>query len=93
MVTRRGHTNRLMNTRTAARTVPTGRSIISYQDVILEGADIRDSIILPSVTIGKNAKIKNAIVNEGLRVKDGTVLKFDKPTLVDTNYEGVEVNE
>ena len=68
-------------------------SIISYCDVIEENANIQSSIILPYTKIGKNVKLKNAIVNEGVTVKENTVLKFDEPTLVDASYEGVESNE
>ena len=68
-------------------------SIISYCDVIEENADIQSSIILPYTKIGKNVKLKNAIVNERMIVKENTVLKFDEPTLVDMSYEGVESNE
>ena len=68
-------------------------SIISYCDVIGEGSSIHSSIVLPDTVIGKNVKLKNAIINEKVKIKDNMVLRFEEPTLVDTNYEGVEPNE
>ena len=40
-----------------------------------EGTKIKDSVLLPNVTIGKNCKITKAIVNEGVSVKDGSVIE------------------
>ena len=43
-------------------------SILGSGVVIEEGAEIEDSILLPECHIGKNTKIKHAIVNEGAQV-------------------------
>ena len=39
------------------------------------GSKVKDSVLLPNVTIGKNCKITKAIVNEGVTVKDGSVIE------------------
>lgn len=39
------------------------------------GSKIKDSILLPEVHIGKNCRITKAIVNEGVTVKDGSVIE------------------
>ncbi len=39
------------------------------------GSKIKDSVLLPEVHIGKNCKITRAIVNEGVTVKDGSVIE------------------
>ena len=39
------------------------------------GSKIKDSVLLPEVHIGKNCKITKAIVNEGVTVKDGSVIE------------------
>ena len=39
------------------------------------GSKIKDSVLLPNVTIGKNCKITRAIINEGVSVKDGSVIE------------------
>lgn len=44
--------------------------------VIVEtGSKIKDSVLLPNVSIGKNCKITKAIINEGVSVKDGSVIE------------------
>lgn len=44
--------------------------------VIIEGGSkIKDAVLLPNVHIGKNCKITKAIVNEGVSVKDGSVIE------------------
>ena len=39
------------------------------------GSKIKDSVLLPNVKIGKNCKITKAIINEGVSVKDGSVIE------------------
>ena len=63
-------------------------SVISYGVVVDENANIIDSVILPNVKIGRGVTIKNAIVDEGLIIKDDMNLVFDEPTLVDEDYLG-----
>ncbi len=40
-----------------------------------EGSKIKDSVLLPNVTVGKDCKITKAIVNEGVSIKDGSVIE------------------
>lgn len=68
-------------------------SVISYKDYIGRGAVINDSIILPSVYIEEDVKLKYAVVNENLRIKKGSKLVFNKPTLVDSTFKEVEPYE
>ena len=39
------------------------------------GSKIKDSVLLPNVTIGKKCKITKAIINEGVSIKDGSVIE------------------
>ncbi len=51
------------------------RSSLGLSVIIGEGAVIKDSVLLPGAQIGKNCEITKAIVNEGVSVKDGSVIK------------------
>ncbi|MGI6072465.1 MAG: glucose-1-phosphate adenylyltransferase [Lachnospiraceae bacterium] len=51
------------------------RSSLATSVTIGEGSGITDSVLLPGAQIGKNCKITKAIVNEGVSVKDGSVIK------------------
>ncbi|HHW94454.1 MAG TPA: glucose-1-phosphate adenylyltransferase [Mogibacterium sp.] len=51
------------------------QSSLALSVIIGEGSVIKDSVLLPGVQIGKNCKITKAIVNEGVSVKDGSVIK------------------
>ena len=46
-------------------------SIISHSAVVEEGAEVRDSVILPGAYIGKNAKVNFSIVAEKAVIGDG----------------------
>lgn len=58
-------------------------SVVSYKCTIEEGSMIKDSILLPKVKVGKNTKIENAIIDEGVCIKDNQTLIFDTPTIVE----------
>lgn len=45
-------------------------SILGSGAVIGDGAVVEDSIVLPNAIIGRNCRIKNAIVNEGVIMED-----------------------
>ncbi len=45
-------------------------SILGSGAVVGDGTVIEDSIVLPNATIGRNCKIKNAIINEGVVTED-----------------------
>ncbi len=49
-----------------------------FSDVIVEKfSTIKESVILPSVRIGKNCKIKNAIIDKSCVIPDGTAIGYD----------------
>lgn len=58
-------------------------STIGYETIVEEGALIEDSVILPGVRIGKNAHIRNAVVNRNLSIPSGFSFTPSKPTLFD----------
>lgn len=60
-------------------------SVLSFKCKVDKGSKIEDSILLPKVFVGKNVKIKNAIVDEDLVIPDGMELVFDTPTIVDSS--------
>ncbi len=47
-------------------------SILGTGAIVKSGTVVEDSILLPNAIIGRNCKIKNAIVNEGVTVDDNT---------------------
>ncbi len=53
----------------------------AHQSVIFCGveigkySEIKDSIVMPNVRIGRNVHIERAIIGEGAVIKDGTILK------------------
>ena len=49
-------------------------SILASGCVVREGTKVRDSIILPRAEVGKDCVLTRVIVNEGVRIKDGSVL-------------------
>ena len=50
-------------------------SILGSGCRINAGSEVKDSIILPDVTIGENCKITKAIINEGVSIKSGSVIE------------------
>ncbi|SCW28469.1 glucose-1-phosphate adenylyltransferase [Paenibacillus tianmuensis] len=49
-------------------------SVLFYGVQVGEGSVIRDSVIMPNVTIGSNVSIQKAIIGEGTVVEDGCVI-------------------
>ncbi|AEI41419.1 glucose-1-phosphate adenylyltransferase [Paenibacillus mucilaginosus] len=49
-------------------------SVLFYGVQVGEGSLIKDSVIMPNVTIGSNVKIYKAIIGEGTVVEDGAVI-------------------
>jgi glucose-1-phosphate adenylyltransferase len=41
------------------------------------GSSIKDSVILPKVTIGRNCRIRRAIIDKGCVIADGTIIGED----------------
>ncbi|WP_456444650.1 glucose-1-phosphate adenylyltransferase [Thiolapillus sp.] len=50
------------------------RSVIFFATRIENRSIIKDSVILPKVTIGKNCRIQNTIIDKGAYIADGTVI-------------------
>lgn len=55
-----------------------------FSNVIVEKfSTVKESVILPDVRIGKNCKIKNAIIDKSCKIDDGTTIGYDLES--DTN--------
>ncbi len=50
------------------------RSVIFFATRIESYTSIKDSVVLPKVTIGKNCRIQNAIIDKGSLIPDGTII-------------------
>jgi glucose-1-phosphate adenylyltransferase len=53
------------------------RSVIFFATEIERGSYVKDSVILPKVTIGKNCRITRAVIDKACRIEDGTVIGED----------------
>ena len=53
------------------------RSVIFFATEIERGTVIKDSVILPKVSIGKNCRITRAIIDKACRIDDGTIIGED----------------
>lgn len=53
------------------------RSVIFFATEIEQGSVIKDSVILPKVSIGKNCRITRAIVDKACVIEDGTIIGED----------------
>ncbi|WP_082232239.1 glucose-1-phosphate adenylyltransferase [Halobacillus massiliensis] len=54
-------------------------SVVFYGVRVDEGAEVKDSVIMPNVKIGKNAKINRAIISEGSVIEDGAIIGDETP--------------
>ncbi|MGI6689588.1 MAG: glucose-1-phosphate adenylyltransferase [Christensenellales bacterium] len=52
-------------------------SVLSAGVVVAEGAQVTDSVLMPSVTVGKNAVIKRSIIAENAIISEGAVVGGD----------------
>jgi glucose-1-phosphate adenylyltransferase len=43
-----------------------------------EGTEVRRSVVLPEVQIGRSCRIMNAIIDEGCSIPHGTVIGHDR---------------
>ncbi len=57
-------------------------STVAYQTIIEAGSCITDCVILPRVTIGYHASLKNVIVNEDVSIPDNYVCHPNSLTLI-----------
>jgi glucose-1-phosphate adenylyltransferase len=53
------------------------RSAIFFATEIEQGTVVKDSVILPKVSIGKNCRITRAIIDKACRIEDGMVIGED----------------
>ena len=60
------------------------RSTIGYQTIVEAGAVIENAVILPNVRIGRDARLKNVIVNRNVIIPDGYVQEGEKLMLIDS---------
>ena len=50
------------------------RSVIFFASTVDEQSVISDSVILPKVTIGKNCRIRKAVIDKGIAIPDGMII-------------------
>jgi glucose-1-phosphate adenylyltransferase len=73
-------------------------SILSPNIRVGQYSEIYDSILLDNVTIGKNCKIRRAIIDKGVKLSDGTEIGFNlkkdaqKGTVSDTGIVVIPKN-
>jgi len=53
------------------------RSVIFFATEIERGTVIKDSVILPKVSIGENCRITHAVIDKACHIEDGTVIGED----------------
>jgi len=53
------------------------RSVVSFAVTVDSHSFIKDSVILPKVTIGKNCRITRAIIDKETEIPDGTIIGED----------------
>jgi glucose-1-phosphate adenylyltransferase len=53
------------------------RSVIFFATEIERGSIIKDSVILPKVSIGQNCRITRAVIDKACSIPDGTVIGED----------------
>jgi glucose-1-phosphate adenylyltransferase len=53
------------------------RSLLFSDVVVNSYSDIQQTVILPKVSIGRNCKIRKAIIDRGCEVPEGTVIGWD----------------
>ena len=66
-------------------------SILSTDVRVKQGSEIIDSVVMPGAKIGKNVKIKRAIIGENAEIGDGAVIEDGKNIAVVGNGERVGV--
>jgi glucose-1-phosphate adenylyltransferase len=53
------------------------RSVIFFATEIERGSVVKDSVILPKVSIGENCRITRAIIDKACHIEDNTVIGED----------------
>jgi glucose-1-phosphate adenylyltransferase len=52
------------------------RSVLSYGVRLHSYSEVEDSILFPNVTVGRYACVRNAIIDSGVTIPDGTVIGY-----------------
>ena len=50
------------------------RSVVFFASTVASYSFVKNSVILPKVTIGEHCRISNAIIDKGCVIPDGTVI-------------------
>ena len=53
------------------------RSVLSHGVLVGEGSIIEDSVLLDTCQIGRDVKIKKAIIDHEVYIPDGTIIGYD----------------
>ena len=57
----------------------TVRHSLLFSNVVVESySDVRDSVILPDVNIGRHCRISRAIIDKGCKIPEGTQIGLDR---------------
>ena len=56
------------------------RSVLFTRARVREGSEISGSLLLPDVSIGRNCRIRNAVIDEGCVIPDGSAIGIDLET-------------
>jgi len=59
-------------------------STIGYQTIIMNGAEVRDSVVLPNVVISENVHLQNVVVNKDLTIPKNYRLLSQKIVVLDS---------
>ena len=66
-------------------------SVLSHKVEIGEGSEVRNSVIMPNVKIGKNVIIEKAMIGEGAVIEDNAIIKSEDDEIsVVSEYEVVK---
>ena len=69
-------------------------TVLSHKVDVGEGSTIKDSVIMPNVTIGKNVIIEKAMIAEGAVIKDNAVIRSTENEIkVISEYEVIEAEK
>jgi glucose-1-phosphate adenylyltransferase len=53
------------------------RSVLFSRARVEQNSDVRDSLLLPDVTVGNNCKLRKAVIDERCSIPDGTIIGYD----------------
>jgi glucose-1-phosphate adenylyltransferase len=53
------------------------RSVLFINARVEPGSDIEGSLLLPGVTVGRHSRIRNAVIDEGCTIADGSIIGED----------------